>query len=157
MYIYCIICCINRHTHTSHIHYPNIHSSLSKSHNVCATTDPIISAPLAFPTGLVSLSVRADFLLLCLLHPPPFFLLFLLFNSYLSNWVKITAHEQQKWFKLKSTKVSGRHVSKTQARQPTEPAGCPLPADFSQSCIIWGRDVRLQPYLSWPHGEQLWF
>lgn len=92
------------------------------------------------------------FLLLCLLSslPPSFFLLFLLFNSYLSNLV---AHEQQNGPSLKSTKVSGWHVSKMQACQPTG-AGCPLKADFSQTaCIILAMRERLQPSPSWQHGE----
>lgn len=126
-YIYCIICYINRRTHTSHMPHANIHSSLSKSHNVCAMTDPIISAPLAFPTGMVSLSVWADFLFLCfiLLHSSPFFsfsfFLILTFLIGLKSWPM-----SNKTVHVESTKVSGRHMSKMQARQPTEPAGCPL-------------------------------
>ena len=67
--------------------YANIHSSPSESQNVGAMSDPVISAALAFSTGLVSLSFKSP--------PSLLFLLFLLFNSYLSHWVEIMAHEQQ--------------------------------------------------------------
>ena len=44
-------------------------------------------------------------------------------------------------------------MSKEQARQPAEPAGCPL----QQPCIILADEEKLQPCLSWPHGEELCF
>lgn len=152
--MYCIICYINRHTQTSHMHYANIHSSLSKSYNVGAMSDPIISAILAFSTELLSLWGQTFFFYVSSIHPFFSFSFFLILTYLfgLKLWhtrnrmVQVGVNKGLGSAHVQDAGVSGNWGS----RMPAE-------ADFSQSCVILAKEVRLQPCLSWPHSDKLWF